>query len=207
MKSTEITLIRERLGFDRRRFAQMIEVSYETLSRWENGVRSPSKTHQAKILRLADPAVPSATNRIFVFRVSNLRHLMHAVSASEARVFGGVIQVETDPDGNVALARIRLLPEVQSLVSLGEGYLRLSSSRREGRSCLPVWGIFVAFDGTVPPLETMNFQNINYCMTLDKRSKKLRLWHWTANPLLPGQLMEVPFYTVGIPDSKTPQSK
>ncbi len=144
MTSNEVRGIRERLGVSRKEFAQRLSVPYETLCRWENGNRSPSKIYEAKLRELSGRGC-SQVQELWIFLGSNLLRVKRAVAERQGLVLG-TVHAPLDPSNQFVLARIRLRPEAHSLKDLGRYFS--APPRPEMR----IVGFFAAGDGDIRPV-------------------------------------------------------
>jgi len=173
MTSDEVRVIREKLRLTRKELAQQLAVPYETLCRWENGNRSPSKSYEAKLRQLSG-STPSQRDEHWIFLSSNLRRVRHVVAQTRGLVLG-TVHALVDPSNQFFLARIRLRPDVASMNDL-EQYFS-TQTRREMRTV----GFFAAGDGNICPTKhilqfMVSLRGIDHCVLFTRGRQIMTVW-------------------------------
>lgn len=177
MKSDDIISIRKKLGVSRKELAEFMEIPYETLCRWENGKRSPSKFYENQLLKLSGNIELKVREEKLIFTDSNLQHIKEIVSQKNDLVFG-TLHALTDDSESVLLVEICVRLDVHILDDLGK-YLNIQKTSPTNIAG-QVIGFFVATDKRIRPANQMEAfmcdKKKNYCVTYDITKENFAVW-------------------------------
>ena len=180
MTSDEVRAIRNSLRCTRAEFAKLLGTSYETLTRWENGHRTPSLVYQNKLRELAGTPRRAQRPKQWVFWDLNIKRIVRAVAASQDLVLG-LVYAPNDPTGNLFIATIKLRPHVQSMLHL-QDCLSEETRLEQGRRMRLV-GCFVGGDNKIRPLEAVTQFMVegrkiggDHCVLCDRRTQEITVW-------------------------------
>jgi transcriptional regulator with XRE-family HTH domain len=200
MTSEEVIAVREKLGLSRKELAQRIDVPYETLCRWENGNRSPSKYYETQLRKLSGNIIFHRLKQQWIFLAPNIKHIRTVVSRSKGIMFG-TVHALLDQNESLFLATVRLRPNARSLHDL-KPYIsnEKNSSRHQRRRIV---GFFVAVDRkTSPGLHMLSFMNGSggHCVVYSKEENDFVVWKCSSGePLDPKNVLvhPIPYLILG----------
>ncbi len=180
MTSDEVRAIRNSLRCTRAEFAKLLGTSYETLTRWENGHRTPSLVYQNKLRELAGtPRLPRLEKQ-WIFWDLNIKRIVKVVAASQDLVLG-LVYAPNDPTGNLFIATIKLHPHVRSMLHL-QDCLSEKTRLERARRMRPV-GCFVGGDNKIRPLDAVTQFMVegrrtgaDHCVLCDRRTQEITVW-------------------------------
>lgn len=180
MTGKEIIALREKLELSRKQLAQMIKVPYETLCRWENEKRSPSKYYEAQLRELSGGKEFQKLESQWIFKASNIKHIKSVVSMNNQIKFG-LAHVLYDEEETIYLATIRLHPNANTLYDL-QPFIPISNQQQtpERRQ---IFGFFIADDKIIRPSEYIEtFMNtwradyVSNCIIYNKAKDDIYVW-------------------------------
>lgn len=200
MTGKEIVAIREGHRLTRKEFAQLLQVPYATLCRWENERRPPSRFYEDRIRSLSAQTTLRAERQPeqWVFMASNLRDVKNNVLLQDHRAFG-TIHALWDDLRSVFIASVHLRPGVSRLEELGQ-FISNPPQDKEG-----VVGVFVATDLPFQPRDhTVSFMNkyhergANHCLVYEQIPNAMTLWKFDPSRNRESdRTLQIPYLTVG----------
>lgn len=198
MTSEEVIAVREKLGWSRKKLAEMIDVRYETLCRWENGNRSPSKYFETKLRKLPGNIEFHRLKQQWIFLAPNIKHIKTVVSRIEGIVFG-TVHALFDQNKILFLATVRLRPNARSLNDLKPFISNEKNSSRNQRR--RIVGFFVAVDRkTRPGQHMLSFMNgcEGHCVIYSKEDDDIVVWKLNSGePLANDLVCSIPYLILG----------
>jgi len=204
MTSEEVIAVREKLGLSRKELAQLIDVRYETLCRWENSNRSPSKYHETQLRKLSGNIEFHRLKQQWIFLAPNIKHIRTVVSRSK-RIMFGTVHALFDQNETLFLATVRLRPNARSLNDLKPFISNEKHSSRNQQK--RIVGFFVAVDRkTRPGYHMLSFMtgggifDKGHCVVYSKEDDDIAVWKCcSGEPLDPKNdlVRTIPYLVVG----------
>lgn len=205
MTSEEVIAVREKLGLSRKELAQLIDVRYETLCRWENGNRSPSKYHETQLRKLSGNIEFHRLKQQWIFLAPNIKHIRTVVSRSK-RIMFGTVHALFDQNETLFLVTVRLRPNARTLNDLKPFISNDKNSSRNQRR--RIVGFFIAVDRKTRPgghiisfMEDCYHYDANNCVIYSKAEDDIYVWKLPPydNPMdtRNDQIQQIPYLIVG----------
>ncbi|MBN1344872.1 MAG: helix-turn-helix domain-containing protein [Phycisphaerae bacterium] len=200
MTKDEIRAIRDKMRLSRKDFAKLLGTPYETLCRWENGQRSPSRFYESKLREVSGTRMSDETGEVWIFNAANLIRVSRAVAHAQGDVYG-IVYAPADWRKRFVVARIRIRPELRSLEDTAEYFNGPKDPR------LYAVASFVAKDHGVHPsvllvqfMKEMRFKDIEHCVLFDRNTREMGVWR--VRPATPARLtgeyvLRVAYHVVG----------
>jgi len=184
MRSEDVIAIREQLGLSRKKLAELLGTPYETVCRWENGKRSPSKSYEAQLRTLAGEIAVRKPEISWIFKASNVQRVRNRVFECKRPVLG-TVHALFDKNQSTFVASIRLRPNAMALNDL-KAYIqngKPASIHENGG----IVGFFSARNrGTCPDgqnlLPFMRTYQLAYCVIYTRAEDCFYVWR--LNPFL-----------------------
>jgi transcriptional regulator with XRE-family HTH domain len=204
MTSEEVIAIREKLRLSRKQLVHLLEVPYETLCRWENGKRSPSKFYEAQLRKLSGKIEFPKLEEKWIFVAPNIQRIKNAVCKTEGIMFGTVHGL-VDQSESLFLAIVRLRPHARTLNDLK--HCIGDQERSPGNQRRRIVGFFISADRQIRPRDRIalfikrhRISKADHFVIYNKAQDEITVWKscpYLAVDSKEDSVVPIPYLVVG----------